>query len=486
MKKNPDYLKKGTILNYFGNVSFRVIGLLNHILMIRLLGAEIYGVFILAFVILSIIARFSRLGLDNSALKFIPLLREEKNWKGLRGFVLTIILFSFFFGILISVLIFFTKDYFSILFNKPYLKICFEFMTIIFPFFVLNQILGQITRGFQVMKYYVISINIVQPLLQLIFLIFFYISFGKSIVTALLAWEISVFVSSVLSSYFVYNFLSKLPERGFSFFSLKKIFSVSFHLLITDVIGIFLFWTDIIMVGLFMDSKSVGIYSATSRLAQIMIFFLWAINSASAPLFSKLSHRGNKKEIDKIFKTTTRWSIIFSTPLFIFLIFTGKEILKIFFNIELPEAYIVLLILLSSTYLNCITGPIGTILMMSDNEKKWAGVVMIGGLINLILNFFFIPLIGIKGAALSTLLSIFFTFSSGLIQGYLYMKIFPYNKETLKIIFLFSGLVLINFLIFKLSTGYLKIFLIFLVTIVIPYMILIIKEKSNIIKMYEV
>ena len=61
--------------------------------------------------------------------------------------------------------------------------------------------------------------------------------------------------------------------------------------------------------------------------------------------------------------------------------------------------------LVAGRLFNAFCGPVAMLLMMIDHEKKTLSVIVIVTIINFILNFFLIPIIGIIGSAISTSIS---------------------------------------------------------------------------------
>ncbi|GIS42836.1 MAG: hypothetical protein Ct9H90mP15_08760 [Candidatus Neomarinimicrobiota bacterium] len=69
------------------------------------------------------------------------------------------------------------------------------------------------------------------------------------------------------------------------------------------------------------DAKDVGLYHPVERTAGLIRMILFAFASIFAPLFSQYFHEKNQTKMLEVFQLSTKWILLTSLPLFIFLNF---------------------------------------------------------------------------------------------------------------------------------------------------------------------
>ena len=96
-----------------------------------------------------------------------------------------------------------------------------------------------------------------------------------------------------------------------------------------------------------------------------------------------------------------------TTPVLLVLVLFSDTILG-YFGEEFVVASFALIILCISRFINAISGSVGYIMQMTDQQKVYQNVIMIAFFINVILNFILIPFYGINGAAIASSIAMVF------------------------------------------------------------------------------
>ena len=107
-----------------------------------------------------------------------------------------------------------------------------------------------------------------------------------------------------------------------------------------------------------------------------------------------------KKSSKLVFWTTT--------PILIGLIIWGKPVLSIFFGQEFAIAYPALVLLVIGQFVNSISGSTSMFMNMTGHQNAYRNIIVISAIINIGLNLFLIPGIGIYGAAIAAMFSLSF------------------------------------------------------------------------------
>lgn len=159
--------------------------------------------------------------------------------------------------------------------------------------------------------------------------------------------------------------------------------------------------TDVVMVGWLAGVPEAGTYDVASKVSDIVAFLLTALNQASAPAFARLHALGKKLELQTLMGRQTRLILAGTAPLAAGLLIFGDRVMGIF-GAEFVVARGAMSILVVGQLVNVAAGPVGLLLMMSGHERLVAVGFGLGAALNLVLNFLFIPLWGLTGAAVAT------------------------------------------------------------------------------------
>jgi len=184
---------------------------------------------------------------------------------------------------------------------------------------------------------------------------------------------------------------------------------------------------DKIMLGAFIDNKTVGIYSAALVISELWQFIPMAIINASRPLLLEYKKESQQKYINKI---TLVYSVIIILGLAVGLFITifGKIIIGILYGKEYLLAYPVLCILIWASSFAVLGSARTTWLITENKEKYLKRFVLWGAIINLILNFLLINRFGTTGVAIATLIA---QFVVSIIAPYVYKET---RESTMQII----------------------------------------------------
>jgi O-antigen/teichoic acid export membrane protein len=164
-------------------------------------------------------------------------------------------------------------------------------------------------------------------------------------------------------------------------------------------------WTDTILLGIYEDSRVVGMYSVVLKIAAVVGFSLQAVDSILAPKLATAFHSGNTKLFKSLIKFTTLVNAVISIGAVGFIFLFQDFILNIFGE-EFQEASVALMILCIGQLFNAIIGPVGSIFQMTGYQKVFQNILIVSFAINLILNLMLIKEYGMNGVAIATSVSL--------------------------------------------------------------------------------
>ena len=139
---------------------------------------------------------------------------------------------------------------------------------------------------------------------------------------------------------------------------------------------------DVLILGVFLDSSQIGLYSAAKKITILISFGYLAVNAIAAPMISELWHQVS-----------------------IIMIIFGKEILSLF-NPEFTAAYWPLVILACSQIINSLAGSVGALMIMTGHQKNASLIIAVSMVTNVFLSWILIPAFSIVGAAIAMSISL--------------------------------------------------------------------------------
>jgi O-antigen/teichoic acid export membrane protein len=210
---------------------------------------------------------------------------------------------------------------------------------------------------------------------------------------------------------------------------------------------------DVLMVGYFLTSESVGVYNIAMLLAAFLTFPLGAFNQLAPSVISKLYHDGDINELRSVYETITRWIVTVSLPLAAGLVVYRRELLSIFGS-EYLLGGTVLVVLAIGQLLNVAVGSTGYVLMMTGHQYISSGSVVASGILNLVLNYLFIQWFGLIGAAVATAAVIGAQNLSQLIAVWYFEGLLPYSIAFVKPLAAAVGAAVVMFVLSAFLSGF--------------------------------
>jgi O-antigen/teichoic acid export membrane protein len=407
---------------------------LSQIIIARILGVEAFGLYALGLASVKICEIVARLGLNTGGMRFVSLYKDE-NIPKLKGVLISAMGLSLVNGAVIgSLLYFFSGAVAQNIFHKPELTDTLKLFALSIPFVSGMTVASSLLQGFHTAKFTVYMRDFIQPIAN-IFLIMCFFACGFNLEGVVWAFTLSHLFASMTGLLFFKKLFPQLVEKETKpIYELKTLVSYSTPLLFVGFLHYFLSWIDTLMLGLLGTTKEVGIYRAASQVPFIMTLFLAAMNSIYAPLAAGLYQIKEMQRLSSIFKTTTRWVTYVTVPIFIFLVFSSKEIMMLFGNGYVETGHMILIILSFGQLVNCMTGGVGYTLTMTGRQNlelaNSIGLVLLSVALNIIL----IPRYGALGAAISSAISFALINLARLSEIYFMFKMIPFSQKMIKIL----------------------------------------------------
>ena len=229
-----------------------------------------------------------------------------------------------------------------------------------------------------------------------------------------------------------YAFYLRKPKFHFTMpENISEIFSYSLFIILSGSVAVFLLDLDKVMIPYYINVEQVAVYSVGIFIATVIVVPSRAMLQIIYPITAKLISENKMDELNILYKKSAINLQVFG----------GLILVGIFLNINqmylvIPDDYsgglmAVFLIGLAKFY-DVILGNNNAILL---NTKYYRMVLLFGVLLVVMmigLNMLLIPLYGITGSALATLISVIFYNTIKLLFIVKKMNLYPFGPTTLK------------------------------------------------------
>nr|WP_228003560.1 flippase [Leptospira borgpetersenii] len=180
----------------------------------------------------------------------------------------------------------------------------------------------------------------------------------------------------------------------------------SWMLLLSGLAVIVYMRIDQIMIGQMMGDEAVGIYTAAVKISEVWYFIPMAVASSIFPAILKAKEFSQELYLERL-GLLHSFMFLLALMIAIPMTFLSDPIIRLFFGEKFSEAGAVLAIHIWAGIF-VFLGVASSRYYLTENLPKGELYKSISGcLTNIILNYFLIPLYGIKGAAIATVISQF-------------------------------------------------------------------------------
>lgn len=399
-------LLKGSGLVLF----FKILGALSGyafvILVSRSAGASGYGVYELAYTAIMIITVLSRLGLESAIVKYISGYQISGEFGKIRKVYAksawTIFVMSVGFGVVFYAL----AEPLATVFDGPELAMSFRWMAIFTPVFALLQLNAEALRGLRRMRDFSLLQN--GSIMGLAVLVFWLMEQRGEAggLEAVQAFCYSITALTVWSFWLLFrSHRDDLNGARSESIDFSSVIRTALPMLVSGSMYLVMSWTDTLMVGYFLGDEPVGIYRFAFKMATLITFSQFAINSIAAPMLSSFHATQDVGGMRKVIHQIAWINLLLSLPIFIVFTFFPTWVLETAVGDEFVQGVPSLQILAIGQLVNALCGPVLYTLNMTGYERDSQRIMLWTAGLNTVLNLMLIPQMGILGAAIATTLS---------------------------------------------------------------------------------
>jgi len=181
-------------------------------------------------------------------------------------------------------------------------------------------------------------------------------------------------------------------------------------------------------------AAQVGIYGAVLRAGQALFLFITSVSLTFSPFVADLHHRGEREQLDALYKNVTRWTLAATIPVLLVLGILPAQTLRIFGS-DFTGGADALRILIVGMAVNVTVGTVGFILIMAG-RTGWDLTLYLCGFaidVGVALALAGPNNLGIRGAATAQAVTLTFSAVARLLLVRRFLGIWPFDGQWLRL-----------------------------------------------------
>ena len=422
---------KGGSISFIGRTFEYFVRFIFSILVARAVGSEQYGLYTLGLTIVPILSMLALLGLQTGVVAYLAPAIRENDEKKIWGIIQISAGIPALLSILFGVVLFLLAEPIAILgFHDPRLIPLLQIVSVSIPMDAISFIAYQIIISYKKPQYSVLAHNIVLPVAKLLLSIGFLL-LGMGVAGIILAHVIASAIGFILIIYFVNSLFSLkrplTPSKQMTVEILKYSLPVHLGWVLNTIRGTL----ETLVLGFVGLISGVGIFAVAARISSLGTLLFLSVGNISTPLIAEFHNRGEMGQLERLYKTTTKWVLMFNLPLFLTFVFFAKPILSIFGG-DFTNGSTALIILAIGNLVYTGTGIGANILDMTNHTKFNSINSAILIVVTITTDLLLIPRWGVIGAAAASSFSTVIVNLICMLEVYFLLKIRPYGREIIK------------------------------------------------------
>lgn len=404
------------------------------LLLARLLGADDYGLYVLALGAGALFAGVAGLGLDDAMVRYVAIQASRGDRAGLWGTLRLGIGVSTAAAVVVAAALFVAAEPISTgMFDEPRLTSLLRLMALLVPFLTISNTLNGISRGFERTDVTALSENVVQSLVRVALLGLLVVVGRFDVVLAVLVFGISDVAASVTMLVLLER--SSWPLRAAihepARVDVRPVFGFALPLWLSGLLRQSRNRIASILLGVSTGVASVGVYAVAEKVTLVGHVALVSVYVAVKPVLARLHDQGDHDGMAHLYRTASRWTLACYLPFFVVVVLLAEPLLGLFGE-RFRDGVTALWLLAAAELVGAATGICGSMIDMTGHTRAKLfnattfTVVLIGG------GALLIPRHGVLGAATASLLAVSAANILGLLEVWWFERLQPFDRTFLK------------------------------------------------------
>ena len=195
---------------------------------------------------------------------------------------------------------------------------------------------------------------------------------------------------------------------------------------------------DNVMLGFMTSNTEVGFYTAAVKIKVVLVAVVTSLGNVLLPRVSYYIQHGQMEEFRRVCRKALNFVFLAATPLSLYFILFAKNGIYLLSGSAYGGAIVPMQIIMPTVLLIGLTGIMGIQVLVPLGKEKYVLYSEIAGaIVDLILNWFLIPVLGASGAAIGTLVAEFVVFC---VQFYVLRKELLQTFQNIKYLKILIGM----------------------------------------------
>ena len=394
--KETQRIAGGALLALAGGLLSFALSIAYQVVIARRLGPAGFGVLVLALAISNLLAEGSDLGLDYAVLRFGGIAHGARDGAAFRTVTRPSLRFSFLAGCIAGAALAAGSVVVAGVFHKSALGPVLVPLGISVPFTATTEVARAALRALGNAARPVVSDSVVAPALRLLTGVWA-VAIVPSALAAAWAYMATEAAVLVLTMVLLWQLM---PSGGAGVTGSRSLFRFALPMSLNRILLYGNNQTEIVVLGVLTPTATVGIFGVARRLSVLLSALLASVSILFSPMVADFHHSGRTRELDRIFKTATRWLLTLGLPMCLSEVLFAPDILRVFGR-QFENGTAALAILALGQLINVGTGTISTMQAMAGYAK----ITLLNSVfflsLSIVLDLVLIPPLGLLGAAVA-------------------------------------------------------------------------------------
>jgi len=343
--------------------------LLNGVMLARMLSIEDFGMYVLAFTTINIIAVPISLGFPTLIMRYIPKYIVSNDMASIKGLLIKTNSYIFFAHVIAFLLI--IAAYYIWWNRFPESTITtFWYAFSLMPFLVFGSLRAAALRGLKLIILGELPETLLRNfILSVALLVYFFFKFELTPERAMLLHLVAGIMAFLSGYVFLKRKLLNQLRNIKPSYHRKEWVKQAIPYSVTQLVSILKKKSITYILVIFGSLEAVALFDVAMRGATLVSFTLSALNNAVSPFISAAFTQNNIKSVQKIVTKSNRIIFVFALPVALVFIIGGEPLISWVFGEAYALAYIPLAILCISQLVNALAGSAGPVLNMTGNQS---------------------------------------------------------------------------------------------------------------------
>lgn len=430
------YMAEEAGISFLGTGLGRGLRFLLNVVIAHLFGAEILGLYNVGIAIANIMTKVNAMGLGLGTVRFVSMYSKNQRIDDLYQIIVVGLLASLVISTISMGVFYLTAPAISTyIFISGGSTIFLRIVAVSMPFMSLVVILTFASIALGVMKYKVYVLDLTEPIVMLCVASALFHFLGPRLLGLGLAYIAWIAVATVLAFY-SFSRLFSITEclkhiHCLSRRVLHDLLGFSIPMGLSDILNVVIQRLDILLLGFFVPSGDIGVYSAAAQISLLFSMLLQPFRTVYAPMVPALEVSGDVERLRHNLALVTRWIVIIGFPLVLLILILGSNVLSLF-GPRFSRGNLSLIILTLGQMLNIGVGLSGVTLAMVGHSRLHLANNLLALTSSFGLGIVLIPGFGIVGAAATQAISRGVVNLLAVFELYFLLHIHPYERAIIK------------------------------------------------------